>query len=99
MADATVAKLDIEGTEFDVFPEQMDEMPLVHSWIVEIHPSSGKDPEAIIQAFRKRDFDILWVNREKNIVEPYVDGSSWTSHTTIFAVKDSSALGANAESN
>jgi FkbM family methyltransferase len=87
MPDATIVKLDIEGAEFDVLPDQIDEMRHVHTWIVEIHPYGGQNPEQLIDLLVQRDFKILWVNRDLNRVEPYPTGTVWHSHTTIFAVQ------------
>lgn len=87
MKDATIVKLDVEGAEFVILPDQIDEMQEVHSWIVEIHPSADRNPEALISLFRARDFKLMWVNRDDTSVEPYPDGASWKSHTTVFALR------------
>lgn len=86
MKDATIVKLDVEGAEFIILPDQIDEMSSVHTWIVEIHPSSNRDPNVLIDLFRSRNFELLWVNREKGFIEPYPDSASWKSHTTVFAL-------------
>jgi len=86
MKDATIVKLDVEGAEFIILPDQIDEMPGVHTWIVEIHPYSGRNPCVLIDLFRRKGFRLLWVNRERTLVEPYPDSASWESHTTVFAV-------------
>ena len=49
MVDATVVKMDIEGAEFSVLPAQLDQMSQVHTWIVEIHPGYGSDPDIILE--------------------------------------------------
>jgi len=78
-----VIKIDIEGTEFELFPEALNSMCEVRYWIVEIHPSAG-NPDDIIRHFLQRDFEVLLVNRENLTVEPY-DSYDWTSHATIIA--------------
>lgn len=91
MPGAHVVKLDVEGEEFEIIPAQLDEMAQVDTWIVEVHPFShqarDKHPDALIGEFTRRGFQVLWVNRDKNIVEPYQPGTHWAIHSTIFAVR------------
>jgi FkbM family methyltransferase len=87
MKDATIVKLDVEGAEFIILPDQIDEMPRVHTWIVEIHPSDSRNPLLLVDLFRRKDFELLWVNRDRTLVEPYPDSASWKSHTTVFALR------------
>lgn len=91
MPDANVVKLDVEGEEFKIIADQVDTMQAVDTWIVEVHPFAqqfgGAHPDVLIKEFRQRDFKVLWVNRDKNIVEPYVPGTTWAIHSTIFALK------------
>jgi FkbM family methyltransferase len=90
LPDAHVIKLDIEGEEFDIIPNQIDEMIQADTWIVEVHPFSyqakGKHPDILIEEFTRRGYEILWVNRKKNRVEPYSSGTQWDIHSTIFAI-------------
>jgi FkbM family methyltransferase len=85
LPDATIIKLDIEGAEFDILPHQLVELPSVHTWIVEIHPYFGRDPDLLTRLFLDRGFTLDWVDREKNQVVPYAPGIRWSSHSTVFA--------------
>lgn len=85
MPDANIVKLDVEGAEYKIIPHAIDQMDQVHTWIVEVHPINNPHPDDIYDLFKDRGFNVLWVNRETNQVEPYVPGSEWTIHTTIFA--------------
>lgn len=85
--DADVVKLDIEGSEFGVVPDSIDEMSNVQTWIVEVHPYSGNSPNSLIDCFRSTGYDLLWVNRQSNTIEKYKDSANWDIHSTIFAVK------------
>jgi FkbM family methyltransferase len=84
---ATVVKLDIEGTEFALFPGQIDRLPAAHTWIVEIHPGAGRDPSVILDAFTGRSFDLWWVDRASRRVAPYPAGTPWPSRTSLVAVR------------
>lgn len=87
LKDATIVKLDVEGAEFTILPNQIDEMSNVHTWIKEIHPTPTRDPNVLIDLLRKKEFELLWVNREGAFVEPYPDPLSWKSHNTVFAIR------------
>ncbi len=87
LPDATIIKLDIEGAEFSVLPEQIDDLPSCHTWIVEVHPGANRTPEVLTNAFKKRGFSVFWVNRHRLVVEPYPQSALWDIHTTIFAVR------------
>jgi hypothetical protein len=82
----TVYKMDIEGAEFELMPQEIDDLPSVHTWIVEIHPNAG-DPNIIAGAFADRKFDLLKVDRERMIVRPYELGERWLTHATLIARK------------
>jgi FkbM family methyltransferase len=84
---ATVVKLDIEGTEFAIFPEQIDLLPTTHTWIVEIHPGARRDPRMILDAFVARGFELLWVDRARRRVAPYPAGALWQSRTSLIALR------------
>ena len=81
--DATVVKLDIEGEEFKVIPDQIDEMKKAHTWIIEIHPWKTRDPQKLMPELTKR-FDVQWVNRASMTVEPYPDDADWSVHSTVI---------------
>jgi FkbM family methyltransferase len=81
--DATVVKLDIEGEEFRVLPDQLDEMPGVHTWIIEIHPWKTRDPHTLMPLLIAR-FDVLWINRAALRVEKYPSHADWSAHTTVI---------------
>ena len=86
-ADATVIKLDIEGEEFRVLPDQIDALPGVHTWIIEVHPWTTRDPHQLMPLLQQR-FDVRWVNRATMRVEPYpASGADWSNHTTVFCTR------------
>lgn len=87
LPDADVVKLDIEGAEYTIIPTSIDKMSSVHTWIVEVHPIGNPHPDQIIKGFLDRDFKVLFVNRNKNTIEPYCLGSDWPIHSTIFALR------------
>ncbi|MCB9337165.1 MAG: FkbM family methyltransferase [Lewinellaceae bacterium] len=87
MPDANVVKLDIEGHEFVMLPQALEEMKKVHSWIIEVHPTAENDPDTLVQWLLDKGYKIQWVNRELNVVEPYKLGTKWEIHSTIFALK------------
>jgi FkbM family methyltransferase len=87
MPDATVVKLDIEGHEFVMLPQALEELKSVHSWIIEVHPSAERNPDELAGWLLEKGFTLRWVNREKNIVEPYRPGTQWSIHSTIFAIR------------
>lgn len=80
---ATVIKLDIEGEEFKVLPDQIDEMKDAHTWIIEIHPWKTRDPQQLMPLLTSR-FDVLWVNRNNMTVEPYPENADWSVHSTVI---------------
>lgn len=82
--DATVIKLDIEGEEFRVLPDQMDELPGVHTWIIEIHPWTTRDPLKLMPLLLARFDDVRWVNKAAMRVEPYPADADWSGHTTVI---------------
>ena len=83
MPNAQIVKIDIEGGEFEILPEQIDSLPECEVWIIEIHPQFG-DPETIAAGFK--DWELLKVNREKMTVEPY-QHDKWQTHATLIARK------------
>lgn len=87
LPDATVVKLDIEGTEFALFPEQIDILQTAHTWVVEIHPASGRDPQMILDAFTDRGFELWWVDRPGRRVERYPRDTPWSSRTSLIALR------------
>lgn len=87
MPDANVIKLDVEGYEFKILPDQIDEMNATHTWIVELHPPFG-DPNTIVSAFLDRGFDVYKVDRELMKVRRCKTGEKWLSHATIIAKRE-----------
>lgn len=84
--DPTVVKLDVEGAEFYILPDQLHRMPTVKHWIIEVHPSARRDPHKLMRLLLDREFDLHWVNRAAMRVEPYPHGTAdWSTHTTVFA--------------
>ena len=82
-ADATVIKLDIEGEEFRVLPDQLKQLPGVHTWIIEIHPWKTRDPRQLVPLLTDH-FDVQWINRAEMRVEPLPKVADWSSHTTVI---------------
>jgi FkbM family methyltransferase len=87
MPDATVVKLDIEGAEFRVVPGEIDRLPDVHTWIVEIHPGADGEAEVLLDRFRERGFSLLRLNRNAARVEPVPEGVRWTERTSMIALR------------
>ena len=81
-AGATVIKLDIEGEEFRVLPDQLDQLPGVHTWIIEIHPWKTRDPHQLMPLLT-RQFDVQWLNKAALRFEPYPADAPWSEHTTV----------------
>jgi hypothetical protein len=81
-----IYKVDIEGSEFQLLPKEIDRFPSVHTWIVEIHPHQG-DPNRIARDFAGRGFDLLKVDREEMTVREYIIGEYWQTHATLIARK------------
>ena len=86
MPNANVIKMDIEGAEFEVLPEQVDEMSKCHTWIIEIHPHAG-NPSVITKLFFERGYELKKVSREKNKVVDFVVGQSWQTPDTLIVRK------------
>lgn len=80
---ATVIKLDIEGEEFKVLPDQLAEMKDAHTWIIEIHPWKTRDPHQLMPLLTSM-FDVLWVNRKAMAIEPYSPDADWSLHSTVI---------------
>lgn len=88
MPDATVVKVDIEGMEFAVSPQALDDLPEVHTWLVEIHPGRGREPTAVVDLFRDHGFRLDWLNRAAARVEAWPAGAVWEQRTTLIAHRD-----------
>lgn len=86
LRDATIVKLDIEGAEFEVVPEQIDELPDARVWIVEIHPRRDKNPDLVLDAFRTRSFDLWWGEPTTGEIKPY-RAQPWKTRTTLIAIR------------
>jgi FkbM family methyltransferase len=86
MPNAEVVKLDIEGHEFEMLNQALNEMDNVQTWIIEVHPHTGKNPDDLIKMLLNKRYKIYWVNRQLNKVEPYILNTTWHIHSTIFAV-------------
>jgi hypothetical protein len=83
---ATIVKLDPEGAEFIMLPDQIGEMPQVYTWIVKSHPSKTRKQGNLISLFGKRCLQLYWINRHKAVVEPYPHGIIWNGPATIFTI-------------
>ena len=82
----TVYKVDIEGSEFELFPDELARFPTVTTWIIEIHPAQG-DPNLIATLFHESGFELLKVDREALRVRKYELGEKWMTHATLIARK------------
>lgn len=87
MADATVVKIDIEGAEATVLPSQIDEMPDVHTWIVEVHPDFGVDVPAILELFVARGYALHYLDRDSARVLPLDPAKPWSGRTAFMATR------------
>ena len=83
-AEASIIKLDIEGEEFAVLPQQLGDLPKLETLIVEIHPWKTRDPHKLVPVLQEHFSNLQWVNREAMRVEPYPSDANWISHTTII---------------
>jgi hypothetical protein len=82
----SVYKVDIEGSEFQLFPHELARHPSVKVWIVEIHPAHG-DPDDLARMFAGAGFELLKVCRDSLTVRPYKIGEKWKTHATLIARK------------
>ena len=92
MPDVNVVKLDIEGAEFQVIPDCIDELEDADTWIVEMHPFR-KSPEKdgyevmyeILEMFEARNYTAHWIDRAED--KPYVKPYRWEQvrmYSTFF---------------
>jgi len=79
-----IYKIDIEGSEFQVLPLELELNPQVTYWIIEIHPRDGIDN--LIKLFINKEYKILKVDRENLVVRDYIIGEPWKSHATVIAI-------------
>jgi len=87
LPNADVVKLDVEGAEYIILPDALETLRSVHTWIIEIHPIGNPHPNELIDLLLAKDYNVLYVNRQKNVVEPYDFDTEWNVHSTIFAQK------------
>ena len=81
-----IYKIDIEGDEFKLLPNEIDLFPHVHTWIVEVHPKYG-NPEIIAKYFLDRKFSLLKVDRDTMRIREYIENEKWNGHATLIARK------------
>jgi len=86
MPDASVIKLDIEGGEYAILPDGIEQMPKAHTWIIELHPYWG-NPHEICAAFLKSGFIALKVDRRSMKVIEYDMLDDWEGHATCIFLK------------
>lgn len=84
--DANIIKLDIEGTEFNILPKEIDEMKFAHTWIVEVHSPYG-DLSHLVNEFKSRGFTVSYLDKNDNTVKDADDLSQVTYSTSIFCVR------------
>ena len=84
--DATVVKLDIEGEEFKVIPDQLNAMTNVHTWIIEVHPWKTRNPQDLLPLLTSR-FETHWLNKSAGRFEAYPADADWSTHTTVICQK------------
>jgi FkbM family methyltransferase len=87
MPDATIVKLDIEGAEFLVLPEAIDELTCAQMWSVEIHPGAGKDPQSLLKMFEDRGFELWWLDRAGGGIARYPATMPWSERTSLIALR------------
>ncbi len=83
---ATVIKLDIEGAEFQVLPAAIDVMTGVFAWIIEAHSPAG-NIGALAMEFKKRGFEVSYLEKDSNEVLPLGSTEKIDRTTTIFCIK------------
>lgn len=81
--NVNVVKLDIEGSEYEALPHSIDRLPLVHSWIIELHG----DQRSVVQMLIDRNYTISWIDRKALKVREFSE-DLFKTRTTIFAVRD-----------
>lgn len=86
--DAEIVKCDIEGEEFSVIPEQIDEMTSVRAWVLEIHPGANRDTQALVETFASRGHRLLWSGSTDGQIVPY-EGEPVLERITLVALRDS----------
>lgn len=86
MPDAQVVKMDIEGGEFSILPAGIEEMPHVHTWIIELHPY-WNNPHELCAAFIKMGFLALKVDRKRMRVTEYDMIDDWETHATCIFLR------------
>jgi hypothetical protein len=87
---ATVIKLDIEGTEFDILPAEIDKLENVHSWIIEVHPRYG-DGMRLAAEFMDRKYHVSILDKSMNLVRPIQIDETINTSTTIFCLRSQGA--------
>jgi FkbM family methyltransferase len=80
---ATIIKLDIEGSEFELLPDQIDTMPAAHTWILEVHPRYG-DPHQVASSFIERGYRASYLDRDRLNILPYFKDAIASRSTSIF---------------
>lgn len=87
----TIVKLDIEGAEFLVLPEALNECQTVNTWIVEIHQWAFESlgSKDIINPFLDYGFNIGWIDRYEDnpIYKPLEGIVEWKMQSTLLAVR------------
>lgn len=63
--EATVVKLDIEGHEYAVLDQALDEMPSVKAWAIELHMTDRRLSDTI-GALARRGFRVLGAGRRRS---------------------------------
>ena len=86
--DADIVKCDIEGEEFSVIPEQIDEMTNVRAWVLEIHPGANRDTRSLVETFASRGHRLLWSGSADGQIVPY-EGEPVSKRITLVALRHS----------
>lgn len=86
-----IVKLDIEGAEFLVLPEALDQSPSVDTWIVEVHPWMYKSlgEKDIFTPFIDHGFTLYYIDRneDKPVARLMKGEITWTMQSTMIALK------------
>jgi len=83
---ATVIKLDIEGSEFTILPDELQKLDNVHTWIIEVHTTYGNGLK-LAHEFLQRDYWVNVLDKESGRVRTLREDDDFAASTTIFCTR------------